>query len=223
MSTDSVEYDYSQNRFDLFGIERAIPQAQWADPGADLPTDNHWLRSDIAPAPGEQRLVFLRDLIFESPGWITFQPSLAAENGWQDYPEAIPLSGFAFCRLLTAPNHGWIRVEVEDYVGVPQMQARFEPRPLSAIETRRVGAGYLTVLGEWEYLEVWAEFASHWLLARRGPSGVHVLAAGQDSHFDSPNTEATWIGHGLLASEAWDKICGNSRNGLSVHRVEPAS
>jgi hypothetical protein len=219
VSTDSVEWDRSENRFDLFGIGRAVPDAQWADPGAALPIDAHWRRSDIEPTPGEQRLVYLQQLVFPDSGWITFQPPLAAVNGWEDFPEAIPLSGYAFCRLQAAPAPGWARVEVEDYVGVPQMQARFDPRPLAELETRRGGRGLLTVFGEWEHLHVSEEFASHWLLARREPSSVRVLAAGQYCEFDPPET--AWIGHGLLAPEAWDQVCGNVRHGCSVHRVPP--
>src|ERR1700677_305204 len=80
VSTDSVEWDRSENRFDLFGIGRAVPDAQWADPCAALPTDAHWRRSDIEPTPGERRLVYLQQLVFPDSGWITFQPPLAAVN-----------------------------------------------------------------------------------------------------------------------------------------------
>jgi hypothetical protein len=196
----------------------AYGDARWIDPGASLPGGDDFPSSDIAPAPGSERLINLilpKGADLEAPFWAIFEPALATANGWSDCPETLDASAFARCRALAIASPGvpgrtpaWLSVAVDEVLPLPSLIEHFPPRRIERLETWELGRGDLVRHGDWELMFAPHDDAGHWLLARRveQDSDLHIVAAGEWV-WGVSRSDLAWAGHVVVAPAEWDRIC----------------
>jgi len=210
-------YDVINEFQNLAEIVADDDNPQWRDPGKQVPKDNFWSRSKIAPRAGTARLVRANNS--QPPlsrvgeeRWIMFRPGLAAENGWVDYPATIPASSFVRCRLLAfmdgaASSGRWLRVAISEVVPISELERRFRATQRQKLETRRLLTGYLTCWQDWEFWEASDEYSGYWLLARRQADHAHVVAVGEGVWIPGDYYHWAWGGHVVLPISEWRRIC----------------
>ena len=196
----------------------AADEVQWRPPGASLPTEEHWLRAENAPVPGDECLVKLarsgKPFIVGQERGLLFVPGLGALNGWDSHPETIPASAFVRASVCAverenpaAPDDNWLRVKILEVVGFSDIERHFPPRPVARLDTWQLSTGALTRYQDWELWWAPHDDAGYWLLARLHEDGAHVVAAGEWVFGVPPQISEAWAGHIVVPLTVWRDIC----------------
>ena len=141
-----------RNEFGDYAALTAYADAQWAEPGAGLPSDEHSPRSDVVPQIGSHRLLSLllpgERKSSSTPFWVLFEPGLASLNGWDLHPDQIDRSAFVQCRLLKTARSDdetrWLDIAIEDVAPLPLLTQRFPPRRVDQLGIWELGKAALT-------------------------------------------------------------------------------
>jgi hypothetical protein len=95
--------------------------------------------AEIPPAPGEDAVVRVSGPFFaDGPFWALFQPPLADRDGLGEYPELLPECAIVACtpveNLAQHGGNAWLRVTVDEVIGVAEAARRFEPSTAGSMD-----------------------------------------------------------------------------------------
>ena len=145
--------------------------------------------------------------------WIVFVPGMAAINGWEDHPEAIPTSAFVNCRIKEVvqtqagrPARHWLNVEVLDLAPFSSLHHRFQAHSAPGLTTWGLPRGRLIRHDGWELWYAPGDDAGYWYAAQPDADEAHIVAAGEWLYGPNPCAIA-WAGHVVIAKTAWRLIC----------------
>lgn len=109
---------------------------QWSDFDENVPelSEQNWVRSELTPAVGENRTVFVQSPFDEEIGnefWLLYEPALLYFNGWGDCTEEdICKCAIVRCRfqkvLISNEYSAWIRVTVQEVVFLHELYKYYE-------------------------------------------------------------------------------------------------
>lgn len=211
---------YAVNEYrDLAQLVAQDDAGQWLDPGAPLPDGYLWERSEIAPAPGSERLVYVScfrraSLAVGAERWTLFVPGMASLDGWEDHPEAIARSAFVKFRLRAAERadpdrqREWLRVEIIELIPFAGLDRLFTAQHRARLQTWDMGSSAeLTRHGDWELWFAPHDDAGCWLIARVQGDAAHVVAGGEWLFGAGLCSDEAWAGHVVIPVPEWRRIC----------------